>query len=74
MENNYWKSLEELAATPEFKENLGKEFLDTPIQEGRENDGISRREFLKLMGASLVMASAAGCTRRPVEKIDPYLN
>lgn len=74
MEKNYWKSLEELAQTPEFKENLGKEFLDTPIREGYENDGVSRREFLKLMGASLVMASAVACTRRPVEKIVPYLN
>jgi molybdopterin-containing oxidoreductase family iron-sulfur binding subunit len=33
---------------------------------------LSRRDFLKLAGASLTLA-AAGC-RRPVEKIVPYLN
>src|SRR3989338_8839661 len=57
---HYWKSLE--------KEELADEaVLD-------EKGGVSRREFLRLMGASVVMASAAACTRRPVEKIVPYLN
>ncbi len=33
----------------------------------------SRREFLKLMGASLALAGWSGCTRQPLEKIVPYV-
>src|SRR3569623_746317 len=35
---------------------------------------IARREFLKLMSASLALAGVAGCTREPQEKILPYVN
>lgn len=35
-------------------------------------DEFSRRKFLKLMGASIALASGAGCTRNPPEKIVPY--
>ena len=55
----YWRSLEELSST--------KEFQEFPIPEG-----MSRRKFLSLMGASLALAGLAGC-RRPVEKIIPYV-
>jgi len=34
---------------------------------------VSRRDFLKLAGASMALAGTAGC-RRPVEKIVPYLS
>ncbi|OGQ04035.1 MAG: hypothetical protein A2W61_08180 [Deltaproteobacteria bacterium RIFCSPLOWO2_01_44_7] len=79
MDKNYWQSLEELAETPELEEVQGKEFLYTPEElatqdQSDEKSGVTRREFLRLMGAGLVMASAAACTRRPVEKIVPYLN
>lgn len=75
----YWKSLEELGKAPAFKAVSGKEFLFTPEElEASEkeggSDGVTRREFLRLMGASLVMATAASACRRPVEKIVPYLN
>lgn len=51
------------------------EFISPPGQlDDDDRSGLSRRDFLKLMGASVVMASAAGCSRRPVEKIVPYLN
>ncbi|MDO8494753.1 MAG: molybdopterin-dependent oxidoreductase, partial [Deltaproteobacteria bacterium] len=65
MENRYWKSPDELEAPLTGP---------TPESGGELPAGMSRREFLRLMGASLVMASAAACTRRPVEKIVPYLN
>lgn len=68
-EREYWRSLDELADTPEFREFLGDEFpgeLEIP-------DGMSRRKFLSLMGASLAFAGLAGC-RRPVEKIIPYVH
>src|SRR5437773_11882607 len=34
---------------------------------------LSRRKFLKLMGASIALAGATGCTRQPPERIVPYL-
>ncbi len=34
---------------------------------------LSRRRFLKLMGASLALAGATGCTRQPLERIVPYV-
>lgn len=36
-------------------------------------DKVARREFLKLMGASIALTTAAGCIRRPVQKIVPYV-
>ncbi len=74
----YWKGLDEL----EGKTLLTGEFVSTPLREEQEqqvhrehNDGktAERREFLKLMGASLAMLGASACTRRPVEKIVPYV-
>src|SRR3954466_12877770 len=35
--------------------------------------GLSRKEFLRLMGASLALAGAGACTRPPPEKIVPYV-
>src|SRR5690348_8794738 len=39
-----------------------------------ESDDVSRRSFLKLLGASLALAGLDGCTRIPAEKILPYVN
>jgi molybdopterin-containing oxidoreductase family iron-sulfur binding subunit len=36
-------------------------------------DGVSRRGFLKLMGASLALAGMTGCTKQPLEPIVPYV-
>jgi molybdopterin-containing oxidoreductase family iron-sulfur binding subunit len=66
----YWRSLEELAETEEFTEFLHREF---PVQASEFNDPAGRRQFLKLMGASLALAGAAGCTRQPTEMIVPYV-
>ena len=68
----YWQSLEQWSQDPEFQKLAEKEFLSSPLQESDGEGGWARREFLKLMGASLAMASAAGCIRRPVQKIVPY--
>ena len=67
---NYWRSLEELADTTEFQEFLQREF---PRQAAEWMPGMSRRHFLKLMGASLGLAGLAGCTSRPPETIVPYV-
>lgn len=67
----YWKSLDERAATPAYAASLAREFPES--HQDTPPTGLERREFLKLMGASLLMASA-GCMRKPVEQIIPYVN
>ncbi|HUZ06495.1 MAG TPA: TAT-variant-translocated molybdopterin oxidoreductase, partial [Candidatus Paceibacterota bacterium] len=68
----YWRSLDELAETPEFKDWLHREF---PQGASEMVDGQSRRQFLKIMSASFALAglglAGAGC-RRPEEKLEPF--
>ena len=66
---DYWRSLDQLADTPEFKEFLHREF---PEGASEMRDSVNRRTFLSLMGASIALAGVAGC-RKPVEKILPYV-
>ncbi|HEY2961977.1 MAG TPA: TAT-variant-translocated molybdopterin oxidoreductase [Pyrinomonadaceae bacterium] len=66
----YWRSLEELADTPVFREFVAREF---PQQAEGWNDPFERRTFLKLMGASLALAGLSGCVFQPPEKIVPYV-
>jgi molybdopterin-containing oxidoreductase family iron-sulfur binding subunit len=68
----YWRCLEELSDDAEFHELLKQDF---PQQAAGWLDGVSRRDFLKLMGASLALAGLNGCGRAaPVdEKIVPYV-
>ena len=66
----YWRSLEELADTPEFRDYVGREF---PAQASEFTDPAGRRDFLKLMGASLALAGVSACTRQPTQKIVPYV-
>jgi MoCo/4Fe-4S cofactor protein with predicted Tat translocation signal len=66
----YWRSLESLAETPEFKEFLHREF---PQNASEWLDPVGRRSFLKLMGASLALAGVSACTRQPEEEIIPYV-
>jgi MoCo/4Fe-4S cofactor protein with predicted Tat translocation signal len=66
----YWRSLDELAATPEFNEFLHREF---PAHASEFTDPKGRRTFLRLMGASLALAGVSACTRQPDEKILPYV-
>ena len=65
-----WRSLEELADTPEFRAAVEKEF---PSAAQEWVDPVSRRGFLKLMGASMALAGLAGCTKQPEEPIYPYV-
>ena len=66
----FWKNLDELAETPGFHEMLQREF---PRQASEWVDAVSRRGFLKVMGASLALAGLAGCTKQPDEPIFPYV-
>src|SRR5246500_2994184 len=66
----YWRSLEELAGSPGFQEALHREF---PKGASEWVDSVSRRGFLKVMGASLGLAGMTGCVRLPLEPIVPYV-
>ena len=66
-----WRSLEELAATPEFEERLQREF---PRGASEWTNEMQRRDFLRLMGASVALAGLGACTKQPIEKIVPYVN
>jgi len=66
----YWRSLDELANTPEFQAAVEREF---PSAAQEWVDPVSRRGFLKLMGASMALAGLAGCTKQPDEQIYPYV-
>ena len=66
----YWRSLEELAGAPEFQEMLHREF---PKGASEWLDSVSRRGFLRLMGASMALAGMTGCTKLPLEPIVPYV-
>lgn len=63
-----WRSLNELAETPEFQR-----FLTAEYPEAAALSPVNRRQFIKLMGASMALAGAAGCTRQPKELIFPYV-
>ena len=66
----YWRSLDELAETGEFRQWLEREF---PAGASEFRDPVSRRHFVKIMSASFLFAGIGltGC-RRPEEHILPY--
>src|SRR3954452_16970223 len=71
---DYWRSLDELAATPAFRDLLEREVPQHAIGwSDEENPVEGRRNFLKLMGASLALAGLSACTRQPNEMIMPYV-
>ena len=66
----YWRSLAELDNTPEYRDALEREF---PKGASELPEGVTRRDMMMLLGASLSLAGASGCIRRPVEEIVPYV-
>jgi MoCo/4Fe-4S cofactor protein with predicted Tat translocation signal len=68
----YWRSLEELADTEEFRAWLHREF---PREASLWDDrALDRRRFLHLMAASLALAGfAGGCSNQGEEKILPHV-
>jgi MoCo/4Fe-4S cofactor protein with predicted Tat translocation signal len=66
----YWRSVDELADTAEFQAAVEREF---PSAAQEWVDPVSRRGFMKLMGASMALAGLAGCTKQPDEPIYPYV-
>ena len=68
----YWRSLDELAETPEFKDFLHREF---PAGASEFTDPVSRRHFVKIMSASFMLAgfglAGTGC-RKPEDRLLPF--
>ncbi len=66
----YWRSLDQLADTPEFKQWVEREF---PAGASELTDPVTRRHFMQIMSASFLFAGAGltGC-RKPEEYIHPF--
>src|SRR5437868_9795976 len=67
----YWRSLEELVDEPGCEELLENELPAGAVE--YQNNSVSRRNFLKVMGASMALAGMTACTRQPDEPIVPYV-
>ncbi len=69
MSQIYWRSLEQIEGSPE-----SRAFLEREFPEGADElpEGVTRRDMIMLLGASLSLAGLAGC-RRPVEEIVPFV-
>jgi len=68
-----WRSLRELGNDPEFAKHLEVEFPRGA--DLYEDSGLSKRDFLKMMGASMALAGVGltGC-RRPEAHLVPFTN
>ena len=66
----YWRSVEEFVDAPEFEEFVAREY---PHEIEEWDNSLSRRNFVKVMGASLALAGLSGCVIQPAEKIVPYV-
>jgi MoCo/4Fe-4S cofactor protein with predicted Tat translocation signal len=67
----YWRSLDEVSDTPEFRSWLEREFPSAAAQ--FDGDEWSRRSFLKLMGASVALAGfGVSSCRRPEAHLVPF--
>lgn len=69
MTPTYWRSLAQLEDQAEARAFLEREF---PEGASELPEGITRRDMMMLLGASLSLAGLVGC-RRPVEEIVPYV-
>ncbi|HEY3322331.1 MAG TPA: TAT-variant-translocated molybdopterin oxidoreductase [Planctomycetota bacterium] len=64
----YWRSIEELADTPEFRALVQREFPN----QAQKLDGLGRRDFLRVMAASLALAGLTACGAPAPSTIVPY--
>src|SRR5437773_6413266 len=68
-DKRYWRSLEDLSRSDEFADVMANEFPQQALPLQR---GVDRRDFMKLMSASMALAGLAACNR-PEQKIVPYV-
>ncbi|SMF72853.1 prokaryotic molybdopterin-containing oxidoreductase family, iron-sulfur binding subunit [Xaviernesmea oryzae] len=64
----FWRSLEELTGTAEFRNFMEERLPSLAVRE------IDRRTLLKVMGASLALAGLSACKGEADEKAYPYVN
>ena len=64
-EFGYWKSLKDISSEEDYKRFLKQ-------SEHNIDNGLSRRNFLSLIAASVALAGLEGC-KKPVQKIIPYV-
>lgn len=69
LSNEYWRSIDQTEQTPEYLEYLHREF---PQGASELSDPVTRRNFMKIMSASVALAGLASC-RMPKEKIVPFV-
>jgi molybdopterin-containing oxidoreductase family iron-sulfur binding subunit len=72
----YWQGLGDLHNTPEYQENVGREFPEGTqvdlVEESSKGEPTGRRDFLKLMGFSVSAVAVATSCKIPVKKAIPY--
>ncbi|MHC4811875.1 MAG: TAT-variant-translocated molybdopterin oxidoreductase [Planctomycetota bacterium] len=68
-ERRYWRSLDQLEDTPEFRELLHREFPEGITEPPQ--DPVSRRRFLGVVAAAVAMAGLTS-RRKPERRILPY--
>src|SRR5271156_6059138 len=66
----FWRGLDDLADTPEFRNHKENEF---PHGANDPDAKLDRRDLLKVMAASAAFAGLTGCTKLPTQKIVPYV-
>jgi MoCo/4Fe-4S cofactor protein with predicted Tat translocation signal len=69
VDSTYWRSMDQLADTQEYQDFLHREF---PSGASELQDPVTRRNFMKIMGASVALAGLSAC-RMPKESIVPYV-
>jgi Fe-S-cluster-containing dehydrogenase component len=69
-ENNSQRSPQEQTKIDEFMEHLKDEYPSRP----EEVNNLNRRDFMKLVSASLILAGLSACVPQPNEKLVPYVN
>src|SRR5580700_960045 len=67
-----WRGIDEIGDDVQFSKKLERHFPRHAYIWASLDTETSRREFLKLMSASIALAGASACTKLPAEKIYPY--
>jgi molybdopterin-containing oxidoreductase family iron-sulfur binding subunit len=68
-DHGYWRSLAELGALSGVDNAAEGEFPESALA---PPDGVSRRDFVRLLGASAALAGLTACMRAPAKRILPY--